>query len=461
MGWLFNDIIIIIGVGILSYLLYRKLYGNALIVTTLCYTILPVARFKESGINSSYVVSAVFAFWICYLIIKKEFAFSKKIYIFFIADIVSILVILSSWLLQENYVLSHLIHFASMLQFCCGVVGTAILCDLVEKEQFQSYFSKALLVISGWNFAITLIQMFLPKVGLLVTKYLYTYAGKDIPLKVMEEQGRFLRAFGASYSAAYTGVLCLIIAAFFLIRLLKKKNSLESIVAFCMIVFTGLFAFSKTVILGIFIIFVAAVVFESIFEKKIYLLKSIKSLVCIIGCFLLVGILATSIGLDGQVRYYYGKLIAPLSSLETRYGVQPEQSEEKEKQEEPKEQESQLEVGNLEKTMDVIKQNLLIGVGPAAIDGEFVGDSQYIVSLHDGGIVNAAIYVILYIFLFVNAWKHKKMTSVLFILVFAIGGLSIPIFASGFMIPFIAYVLCSHSEEKECETSRIVTSTLK
>ena len=451
MGWLSNDIIIVAGVGILGYLIYRKDYGRALVATALCYTILPVIRFKESGVNSAYAVSAVLALWICYLALKKEIKFSKKVCIFLGADLLSIVVILVAWLLQGNYELTHLIHFASMLQFCCGVVGVAILYDLVEKEHFQAYFSKALLVIAGWNFLMTLIQMYLPKVGLCITESLYTYKGKDTPLKAMEEAGRFLRAFGASYSATCTGVLCLIIAAFFIVRILRKKKSLASIIALLMILFTGLFAFSKTVILGIFISYVAAILFESIFEKRIYLSKSIKILACIVGSFLLVGVLATSIGLNGQVRYYYGKLAEPLSSLETRYGAKPEVNVESKDPGETDEKESQPEAGNLEKTMEIVRQNFWIGVGPAPIDGEFIGDSQYIVSLHDGGIVNAAIYVILYLFLFINAWKYKKTVSMLFVLVFAIGGLSIPVFASGFMIPFIAYVLCSHPEKENCE----------
>ena len=144
--------------------------------------------------------------------------------------------------------------------------------------------------------------------------------------------------------------------------------------------------------------------------------------------------------LSGQVDYYFGKLLNPFSAFETRYGDLDKWDKGISNTENTGNTEGKTE-GNLEKTMEVIKKNIVIGVGPASIEGEFVGDSQYVVSLHDGGIINFLIYLLLYSFLFIKGWKEKRLETCTLVVIVAMECLFIPIFSCAYAIPFIAWCL--------------------
>ena len=432
MLYVINDVILVIFSGVLTYYLAKGNRNKTIVLSVFLYCCAPVIKFQERGINPAYLVTGILCVWIFNLYIKKNIKWTWKLILFFVINVLSICVVFLAWILTGKYVMSQLIHFVGMGQIVIGIIALCIICP--EYEAFCDNFSVGIKGAIVWNFVMVILQMFVPKVGFSITKLFYTYAGHSSPLLVMEEEGRFLRAFGASYSPTETGGFALLVIALLIARIYKKGTWKKEMPFLFMILFVGIFAFSKAVIIGVFIVFAFSCAIFFLLKKKLQWERMFAVLIFIVVTFLIVGGIGNKIGLSGQVDYYFGKLLNPISSLETRYGVTNGNTDG-----------LNMQNGNLDKTIEVIKGNWLFGVGPAPISGEFIGDSQFIVSLHDGGAVNVFLHLALYITLFIFGWKSKNDVECIFICVFAIECIFIPVFFCSYSIPFVSF--CLHKRE--------------
>ena len=91
--------------------------------------------------------------------------------------------------------------------------------------------------------------------------------------------------------------------------------------------------------------------------------------------------------------------------------------------------------------MTVIRQHVLIGVGPAQVSGEFIGDSQIINALHDGGVLNALCYGLFYLWLFLSALKKQDYSRALMVVCLGLSCLSLPVFTYACTIPLVGYCI--------------------
>lgn len=450
MYYLINDIFLLVIVILLIISLKQGKYGYAITITVASYFCAPVIKIKNVGINPAYLFTFVLSIWVFILLLNKRVKISKYVKWFIIGSSVSIVLVGIAWLTHAQCRFSHIVHFMGMVQYMLAIIALCILYSKVENDRFIDSFYEGIKVAVVWNFLLTILQMFLPKVGIFITQLFYAYQGRDAAIIYTKNIGRFLRAFGAAYSSTVTGGFCLFTLAFLLFILLKKESWKKELKFFFMTLFVGLFAFSKAVILGIFILFILLIGF-------MYLLKIRKNYKRIVTCFCvtiltfcIIALLGNMLGLSGQVNYYFGKIFSPLSALETRYGNIEKNGDHKAENRETKSEKGETELeGNLEEAIEVIKDNFFTGVGPAPIRGEFVGDSQYVVTLHDGGIINLLVYIVLYLSIFIVAWRNKNISRCLLITVMALEGISVLVFLYAYAIPFVAFCLMITKREEE------------
>lgn len=454
MAYLANDLILAVMAVLLIFFLAKKDWMKAISISAFAYCCAPVLKLQNGGINSAYLFTFILGIWIIILFVKKSIIWSRKLTLFFIGNIISIAVVGVSWLLNGQCELAHLIHFAGMGQWMLGVIALYVICPDLGK--FSKAFYTGIKISIVWNFFVTIVQMFVPQIGLSMTRLLYTYQGKDASIIFMEKEGRFLRAFGTFYSSTETGGFALLAIVLMLVAVYERKKWKQELPFLFMILFVGLFAFSKAVILGVFIVFVLLNIFFYLMKLRLELKKIIVCFSLIIFSFFSVAIIGKSNGLSGQVDYYFGKILNPISAFETRYGDLDNSDVSagvSSSSEEVREE------GNLEKTIEVIKANPVIGVGPASVSGEFVGDSQFVVSLHDGGIVNFLVCLGIYTSLFIISWKNKNAAICIIIAVIAMECVFIPVLSCSYAIPFVAYCLTANIR-KDSEKNEKVYSNL-
>lgn len=444
MQYVINDIILFIISISLLYYLQKENYKNAVIISVFAYCCAPVIKIQDIGINPSYLFTGILGIWLLKLMWEKKINWSRTVFIFVGGMGTSILIVGISWLLNAQYQVSHLIHFMGMTQWALGVVALYIL--YTNNEMFQQSLYWGIKGVIVWNFILTILQIFIPKIGIVLTKLLYTYTGKDAAINTTENVGRFLRGFGSFYSSTETGGFCLFTITLVLLMICKQKIWKKELPFLFMILFVGLFAFSKAVIIGVFVIFLLLVGLIILLKVKVDYRKMLCSFFVTLLAFFVVIVLGKSVGLSGQVDYYFGKLLNPFSVFETRYGDLDKSD--KIISDTANSGVTAIE-GNLEKTIEVIRKNIIIGVGPASVEGEFVGDSQFVVSLHDGGIINFSICCFLYIFLFIKGWKEKTLETCILIGIVAMECLFIPVFSCAYAIPFIAWCLVVNKRSKE------------
>ena len=83
--------------------------------------------------------------------------------------------------------------------------------------------------------------------------------------------------------------------------------------------------------------------------------------------------------------------------------------------------------GTLSKTLEVVGDNIIWGVGSIPIKGELIGDNVYVVLLHAGGMVALLIYFGIYCKWIYKCISVKKYELVLVVILYLLSGFSLPI----------------------------------
>ena len=111
-------------------------------------------------------------------------------------------------------------------------------------------------------------------------------------------------------------------------------------------------------------------------------------------------------------------------------------------------EEKERHTGNLSDTFEIFKEHLFIGVGPGQVRNEFVGDSEYITLLHNGGVMCFVIYAVFYGGLIMGYYLQEKYQELFILVTIGIGGISMMIFSYSCIIPFLSFCICVDKEEK-------------
>ena len=100
--------------------------------------------------------------------------------------------------------------------------------------------------------------------------------------------------------------------------------------------------------------------------------------------------------------WYYKQIFDPLKAFESRYSIS----------------------GNLIQTVQVVKENLLIGLGATLPFNELISDSFYIILLHDTGLVGGILIGWIVLKLMIFSLQQKKIFNILMIVALLMTGLS-------------------------------------
>ncbi len=337
---------------------------------------------------------------------------------------------LIGWLVNTSLNTNIIIPFLGLLK------NTALILFIVS--YFEKYFSEMKMeamtfLIIKWivaiNFVAVIFQALTPIPAATFFYDLYwqpsqiTYGYiKEFVLKY----GYYSRFMGLFPSPIYLGIAMLLSWTYLLSQMVlyNKKYRLVLI----MTLMTGFFSLSKTFIIGAPIMFIAVISFQ-LFVLKTSFLKFIRIVFIIaFSGFLLYLIVSIGSLYSNYVRYYSEFIFKPIEAIQTRYTSSDDVL--------------------LSKTYQVIKENLVFGVGFSSIKGEFVGDSSYVKQLHNGGLMALSNLLLYILFVFFMTLKRKKYTAFLVFLALVFSGAALPvILGSTVAIPFYLIILSKKSSQ--------------
>lgn len=451
-----NNIIILL-VSICTLILYaRKKYVSTFCLLGISYVCLPVIKMSSGkGINSAYVLTLVCMLIFINSLIKKRLSYDKIAIYYLVSMIAGLTVMGIGLLLNGNPKVSDLIHFTGMGQY---IVTTFMLTILIKSYGIDKriLFRRIIVGVLVLNYCVGLIQLFSWNVGEKITRQLYVYSGKEAPLNTTrDELGRFARIFGTSFTPTTLGIVSLLMLTYILHEMIQEEKVTKSnLILYMASLGLGLLAFSKSTIIGVFLIW-ALSFFMALIQKrcKQVLVLFLKFLGMIVGTFVIIGSFQCLIGLGPQVDYYYFKASNITVALGSRYdnlgsSLKAEDiSIGREEQEEFNgSQEVEEHTGNLRDTFEIFMEHPFVGVGPSQIKNEFIGDSEYISILHNGGVFTFIIYAIFYGGLLIYYFIQRKTQELFMLLVIGFGGVSMNVFSYGCIIPFLAFCICRYKD---------------
>ncbi len=450
-----NFIILVISIFIVVQY-YRKNYLYSFIVLGMSYICLPVFKLGSGrGLNSAYFLTMICFLFFVHTLLKKRIVFDKIAGFYLGSMMLSTVIVGVGWLINGIPKGRDLIHFVGMGQY---IVAVYVLVVLTRSYQVNRKKMMEGIIIGSvcLNYFVGIIQLVNMEWGEKVIRQLYVYAGKESPLEAMCEVGRFVRIFGTFYSSPVLGIISLIFLTYVVHGILiDQKVRIRSLLMYVGSLGLGILAFSKTVIIGVFLIWLLSAIVILLQKRclKMFVLI-LKVLMMTLGTFLVVGCIQYMIGLGEFVDYYYFKASNIGVAMQTRYesllvkeedevtdpnGNVASAGEPSDK--EVEETSKPLKSGNLRDTFEVFTQHPIIGVGPSAINNEFIGDSEYVTILHNGGLVNFLIYAVFYGSLLIYYFIHKRNQELFVLMAIGMGGISLPVFSASYIIPFLAFGL--------------------
>lgn len=227
------------------------------------------------------------------------------------------------------------------------------------------------------------------------TSHIWSYQlwGKETTgaLKELYELGsmeRLLGSFNNVFPAGYFMLFaCIVALDNYCVRHYRRDFSIMILALGCGIMTTG-----KTFMMGAPLALIMWLTAAHWWRRKEYYLVKRRNMIMIFSIplgFLAVLILSSYLKIGGQLRYYAGTILDG-TFLQGRLG----------------------EGGVANEALNVFKQHFLMGVGSTVLEGEFLGDSQYVLALHDTGIVGAIITATYLLHQFVTAYQKKVITAV-------------------------------------------------
>lgn len=450
-----NNIIIILVVLAIVFFYIKKDYEKSVCILGISYVCLPVIKIGNGiAINSSYLLTFVCVIMMLHLIFSKKIRIDKTIIEYFAAMNIGLVVMVIALLVNGNPKWGDIIHFVGMEQYIVAVYSVAIFLKSYKLDK-KLVYKKIIVGIIVLNYFIGMVQLFAWNLGEKITRQLYIYGGKDAPINtVSNEVGRFVRIFGTFYSPTVLGVMSLMMLTYITYELMNDEEKfVQNAILYISSLGLGLLAFSKLTIIGVFLIWMLEFIVLLMKRKFQIIPKHFRTLGMTIFTFLLIGTLQYMIGLGPYVDYYYFKASNLNVAMKSRYenlieDNHMENLEENNQGRTERKENSQKVTGNLQDTFQIFKEHPIIGVGPGQVKNEFVGDSEYITLLHNGGGICFAIYAVFYGGLIISYYLKEKYQELFLLMTIGMGGISMMVFSYSCIIPFLSFCICREKTEK-------------
>ncbi len=291
----------------------------------------------------------------------------------------------------------------------------------VDGDTLFSKLLSALLIVMILNLVAVCVQVIHPQLGVQLVSIWYSSESRTT-IQITAQTGSFLRLYGLNYSPVILGFKSLLSFGGALFCTLMPRNATaqrKAVALTVLSVINGILSFSKTFILGSIVCIVIYCLYGLLQKLRYSFRISIRSTrvlagLCLLIAFTLVVVnanrLQTMTGLP--FNYYFSKVVrSPLDAFASRYQYA-------------------IVSRDTQMTYDVIRDYPVFGVGLTSVSGEFVGDSQYLSAMHDGGVIALLLTLIeMGLVLYVSWARCLHMFFGLFF-VTAIAGLAIPTFST-------------------------------
>lgn len=456
-----NNITILLIIVFIVILYIKRNYEKSLVVIGSLYIVSPVIKLSGNiGFNPAYIITLTLILIFCVEIKRKNIKLKKMQLGYLICTQLGAFIIILAGIISNNISIANITHFIGSEQYIIGVFLLSVLHNR-ENINTEKCFLNTILIGIFVNVCFGFLQMFSVTIGGYLTKHLYTYEGKESQINdVIQGSKRFIRIMGTYYSPTVLGIFSLLASSYFLGSIAKDKHNKKNYIFYSFSLILGLFAFSKTVIIGVWFLLISLFIFllinkDFMYKKK--LKKIIKIVIMTFGVYLFVCIFASSIGLGSFVRYYFFQASNLGTAMDSRYGNILESNTSSTFSSgtslnsyiitntpiynSSTNSSDIANDGNLKDAFEVFLEHPILGVGANPINGEFVGDSEYISILHNGGILCFLIYALFFLALLIKRFKENDIKSILVLLVLGMGCFSLPVFSLACTIPFLAYVI--------------------
>ena len=428
------------GIGILFiYLVFSIILlckKKSIYRISLFYLIIaPPLKYNSASIDSMYVVIIYLVFLM--ILSRKKIRLKKNYISYFVVILFNLILYLLMTLIFSSNIGSVLESVLGMLKLPALMI---LICSLFnnevnKEENYDAVFKSALLV----NLIGVIIQsVFGVKVRPFFEELYLT--NNNGYYSTLSDGMVYNRKFGFFTSPMLLGVFCAFCAIYFLCRYSKTKNT-KFIFYLIIAIITGITSLSKSFILGMPIIIISFIILKMILnEKEIKISKkSIKKMIVLIMIcpilYMFIFKFYTYMSENSTIDYYLKMITNPIRALESRYNTA-----------------SSDEI-LLAKTYDIINKHFWLGVGLQSIDGEFLGDSSYILALHNGGVISLFTIIIFYFFSIIKAIKKREVEKIVFLIFWIISGLGMTTFFNVLMVlPFYLYFFnIDNMKEKNCK----------
>ncbi|MCL0063353.1 hypothetical protein M1N11_04245 [Peptococcaceae bacterium] len=367
------------------------------------------------GYIISYEILAFVPVFAIFLFKTKKFYFST----------VHILMYLYLMLLLISTVISVNLYNTGVLWIFLLATFRFVLALFMLTQLMKNYkdaLEKILLAVIGINLCLVLVQMIFPQsVTLFYNLY---FRESTAALRVYLEMGFLPRATGSFDSPNNLSVISLLAFAYFYAQLLAANYKKTVIFGCVAALICGILTLTKTFVLGVPLVVIAGLIFKILFSakrrivintKKVFTFTAVMTLIAAIGYVTIQIAIEKGFG----IIWYLQFLTKPLEAFVTRHDLQE---------------------GSLVAAKEVIYNNLLIGVGKTQPLGEFLGDSLYVVLLHNTGILGAILFITTITLLAFKAFSNKSLPALMVLFALLLGGFAMPTFISLTGAMVVAYV---------------------
>jgi len=388
----------------------------------------PLIKFGDIALDSAYLV--IIYLLVKLLLSKKKISWNSKIKRYAILVMNNLFIYLLSTLIFSNIYADTIISIFGFLKILILILLIFNLYSWENKElEFNRFIKLSLLS----NFIASTVQMIFQEKVVDFFKVLYS-SGSDSYYFVSNTVS-YRRTFGLFSNGTLFAVF-LLLAITYIISC-KKLNVKAKAIYLIIALACGLMNATKTFIIGFPIIMLVTVIY-SVYKKGIRKISRKTLLILILSIFLLplfVIIFNSVVNfLQEQgifIKYYLSFLSNPIEAFTTRYNNSGSNI-------------------LLTTTYEVIKEYLFTGVGFNSIKGEFLGDSTYVLALHNGGIISLITIIIYFIKEITNSIKIKEKYSILYFIIIIITGFGISnLFNTTVVIPFYIYFAALEVKENE------------
>lgn len=428
-----NSYLAYIILAVLCILIFIRYINKKEITSiTIAYCIMaPSIRFLGVKLDSSYFL----LIYLCILMIlfKRNLKVNKKMKSYFLLIIFVCFIYFVAWILnsREN-VIAMMMSLAGILK-----IGLYLVCLYsldCEKINNKNIIIKSICIITFLNLIAIIFQVLFPREAYDIFSELYSsntasYYSQDITSWGTGGfyNGRYTRYFGLFENPMSLACYSLVAISYVVTKILSEiTNRKLYMFLLVILVYIGLMSTTKTFILGIVLLLILLALLQMANSSHIRIRLLTIALIMLV--FLLIiwfynDIYNFLLQYNPSLAHYFSYLKDPISVFNTRFG-------------------SDNSYGTLSYVFEILAKNPLIGVGPASINGEIVGDNAYVVLIHNGGLISLITIIIYYMNYLFNSLKRRDITTILLILTTFIVSMGMPILLGANLTLLILYYLC-------------------